>query len=243
MSCNFCNNSTVSKEFAPVVYLRHYKNTLQKLADYAYRGVTDFKVRLGNEIGLRIEICNDCYIKYKKIPLFDFKTEKNGERKARELVQLYTERGFKIDSIHLNGFLVNEWKKHSFDNEYIFKTTHELFERDKIYVELAALIFSMRDFDEKDALLTISEVFFKTNLQVPEHELFIYFSYFIEKLKSSDGLFEVCHKLLSRENDESDGFKTFYIQELASKLIWLDDPDKVLAKEMFDSLETLTPFE
>lgn len=238
MSCKFCKSIIVNRGCAPLVFLKYYKNFFAKIIDYTIGVLSNLQMEYGKEIILRIEICDDCYKKFKNVSMFDFKTEKNGEKKVKELIRLYTENGFKTGNIFLKGIMI-ESPHLGDEQQYMLKTTPELFERDKIYVKLAALIFSMRDIDERDALLAISEVFFKTKLKVPEHELFIYFSYFFEKLKNSDGLIKVCHKMSSRGSGLGiwELNKIDYIRELASELIWLDAPDKELAKELFDSID------
>jgi hypothetical protein len=238
-----CNKENVKTyRFAPNVYLKFYKNIFQQAAD-TFLKVTNQTDDLGKEVVLVIPACDTCQNKYRNISLLDFKTKGEGERIIKSLIQPYVENGYKKGSIYVDGWSTKsrmslaESDVGDYFHTYILKTTPDIFERHKLYIELLALAFNLRDIPEAQTL-SIVNIFFEDSLEVPEHELFIYYSYFVDKLKNSVGMVQVC-KSLYEQGDET---LNRDLQLAAYRMINMDDPDKLLAKELIGYIDPTNVF-
>ncbi|MDC0404383.1 hypothetical protein OAM26_05085 [Porticoccaceae bacterium] len=236
--CLMCgNNEVTSNDFSPNVYLKYYSSLLQNLAD-VFLKVTNQINDLGREVVLVVSTCNSCQNKYRKVPLFDFKTKKSGERIVRDLIRPYLDYGYKIDSIYIDGWstkssISNAKNLPDVYNTYFLKTTSEIFDQDKEIVSILALIFKMRCVDKARALEEIVK-FLEEILMVPPYETFIYIGYFIEKLKNNKGFIQGCNNVKHQNRSE---YVLNGLRNIAYSVMDMSSPDYLIFRDLLDTLD------
>lgn len=228
MKCIFCEETSNPARYTPLIRMKFHKTIIHRSLGFVFECFGGDKYSHGEHKFLRLDICQQCFSIYKNISFFDFKTQRVWDKKTRNLVSLYTNNGFVIDSIEMESEYVDKNSPYYYE---FLATTPDLFRIRQPYIELLALAFSMKDVSDNQAIAKIS-LFFVECFSVPDHELFIYYSYFMEKLKSSVGLITICDHL-KKSGDE---YLNERVRRVVYEIIDMASPEKELAKHLIDSL-------